>query len=109
MNKLMIQISETTLCNRINAVDERLSRWLLMCDDRIESDTLALTQEFLAIMLGVSRVSVTLSASNLQAAGSISYTRGQITMLDREALVKNACECYKIVKAEYDRTECDDD
>lgn len=109
VNKLMVQISQTTLCNRIHSVDERLSRWLLMCDDRIESSTLALTQEFLAIMLGVSRVSVTLSASDLQAAGVISYSRGHLTVLDREALEKTACECYKIVKAEYDRTECDDD
>lgn len=103
VNKLMIQISQTTLCNRIHTVDERLARWLLMCQDRVDAEQLNLTQEFLAMMLGVSRVSVTLSASNLQTIKYITYSRGQITILDREGLKDSACECYRIVKTEYDR------
>ncbi|HEV8591498.1 MAG TPA: Crp/Fnr family transcriptional regulator [Pyrinomonadaceae bacterium] len=103
IQKLLVQISQTTLCNRLHRVEERLPRWLLMCHDRAEGDNLRLTQEFLAIMLGVARVSITLSASELQSAGYIKYTRGQITILDREALERSSCECYRIVKDEYDR------
>jgi hypothetical protein len=106
VNKLMIQIGQTTLCNRIHEVDQRLARWLLMCEDRVEGDSIALTQEFLAMMLGVSRVSVTLAARNMQTIGCIKYSRGNIHILDRKELEATACECYKIVKAEYDRTEC---
>lgn len=109
VNKFLIQVSQTTLCNRLHSVDERLARWLLMSDDRVESEHLKLTQEFLAIMLGVTRVSVTHSANNLQSAGFIKYSRGRITMVDRDGLENFVCECYAIVKAEYDRTECDDE
>lgn len=105
INKLMIQISQTTLCNRLHSVDERLSRWLLMCHDRVDNSHLELTQEFLAIMLGVTRVSVTLSASSLQTIGYIKYTRGNITVLDRQGLEDSACECYKVVKTEYERVD----
>ena len=103
LQKLMVQISQTTLCNRLHRVEERLSRWLLMCHDRANSDTLRLTQEFLAMMLGVARVSVTLSASELQSKGYISYSRGTLEIVDRKALEQMACECYRIVKDEYDR------
>jgi cAMP-binding proteins - catabolite gene activator and regulatory subunit of cAMP-dependent protein kinases len=107
VNKLMIQISRTTLCNRLHSVEQRLARWLLMCDDRIEGDHLYLTQEFLAVMLGVARTSVTLAAIELQSTKSIHYKRADITVLDRKELENAACECYQIVKDEYDRTECD--
>ena len=103
IQKLMVQISQTTLCNRLHRVEERLPRWLLMCHDRAVSDRISLTQEYLAMMLGVARVSVTLSASELQSNGYIKYSRGQITILDREALERSSCECYRIVKDEYDR------
>ena len=74
-----------------------------MCHDRAVRDTIKLTQEYLAMMLGVARVSVTLSASELQSNGYIKYSRGQITIVDREALERSSCECYQIVKDEYDR------
>ena len=103
LQKLMVQISQTTLCNRLHRVDERLARWLLMCHDRAAGDTLRLTQEFLAMMLGVARVSVTLSASELQSKGFIKYSRGTIEILDRNALEEMSCECYRVVRDEYDR------
>jgi CRP-like cAMP-binding protein len=103
IQKLMVQISQTTLCNRLHRVDERLARWLLMCHDRAGGDTLRLTQEFLAMMLGVARVSVTLSASEIQSKGYIKYSRGSLDIVDRDALEKMACECYGIVRDEYAR------
>ena len=101
--KLYSQISQTTLCNRLHHVGERLPRWLLMCDDRIAGDELLLTQDFIALMIGSSRVSVTRAATVLQDSGYIRYVRGRITILDRKGLEKEACECYKIVKRQYDR------
>lgn len=103
LHKLMTQISQTTLCNRLHSLDERLPRWLLMCHDRIDGDEVALTQEFLALMLGVSRVSITAAASALQNIGHITYSRGRITINDRAGLEDSACECYQIVKKEYER------
>jgi CRP-like cAMP-binding protein len=102
---LMIQISQTALCNRLHTVEERLSRWLLMCRDRSNSDKLQLTQEFLAIMLGANRATVTLAAIALQSAGFIKYSRGQITIINRQGLQDYTCECYSIVKSEYERIE----
>lgn len=102
--KLMSQISQTTLCNRLHSLSERLSRWLLLCHDRVYGDQLDLTQEFIGIMLGATRVSVTVAASELQTAGFIKYTRGHITILDRKGLEDSTCECYAAVKREYDRT-----
>lgn len=102
-HKLVVQISQTALCNRLHSVEERLARWLLMCHDRVENDKIRLTQEFLSIMLGVSRTSVTLSAIALQNMGFITYSRGTITVLDRKGLEEFGCECYQIVKREYDR------
>jgi CRP-like cAMP-binding protein len=99
----MIQISQTALCNRLHTVEERLSRWLLMCRDRSGTDKLQLTQEFLAIMLGANRATVTVSAIVLQSAGFIKYARGQITIINRQGLEDLTCECYSIVKTEYDR------
>ncbi len=100
---LMIQIGQTTLCNRLHTNEERLSRWLLMCRDRSETDELKLTQEFLAIMLGANRSSVTISAITLQSAGYIKYSRGLITVLDRQGLEDFTCHCYQAIKQEYDR------
>jgi CRP-like cAMP-binding protein len=103
IHAVLQQIGQTALCNRIHSNEERLSRWLLMCRDRSVSDELKLTQEFLAIMLGANRSSVTLSAVALQSAGYIKYKRGLITITDRAGLEDFACDCYRAVKKEYDR------
>lgn len=100
---LMIQIGQTALCNRLHTVEERLARWLLLCRDRAGTEKLQLTQEFLAIMLGANRATVTMSAIALQSAGYIKYSRGHITIIDREGLEDFSCDCYKTVKREYDR------
>ena len=100
---LMVQISQTALCNRLHSVEERLARWLLMCRDRSATDDLHLTQQFLLIMLGVNRATVTLSAITLQHLGYIEYSRGRIIITDREGLEDFVCDCYKTVKQEYDR------
>jgi CRP-like cAMP-binding protein len=92
------QISQTAACNGNHEIEERLARWLLMAHDRGDSDELALTQEFMAIMLGVHRPSVTVSAGILQRAGFISYSRGgKVTIIDRAGLEGAACECYSAV------------
>ncbi len=98
-----MQIGQTALCNRLHTVEERLARWLLMCRDRSKNDEMNLTQEFLGIMLGANRATVTLSAINLQSAGFITYSRGKIMIIDREGLENFCCECYEMVKKEYDR------
>lgn len=100
---LMLQISQTALCNRIHTVEERLARWLLMCHDRVEEDKLTLTQEFLSVMLGTNRETVTVSAIALQERGFIKYSRGLIVILEREGLEASACGCYRIVKDAYDK------
>lgn len=103
VHALMMQISQTALCNRLHTIEQRLSRWLLLCRDRSASDVLTLTQEFLAIMLGANRPSVTTAALILQGGGFIKYSRGRITIIDREGLEDFACDCYRVVKPEYDR------
>ena len=103
IHNLMTQISQTALCNRLHTVEERLSRWLLMCRDRSEGDILHLTQEFLAIMLGTQRATVTVAAINLQSASLIKYSRGNILITDRKGLEEFTCECYQVVKKAYDR------
>ena len=100
---LISQISQTAVCNCLHTVEERLTRWLLMSHDRAESDELPFTQEFLAHMLGVRRAGVNVTARTLQEAGLIHYNRGHIIVLNREGLESAACECYGIVKEEYDR------
>jgi CRP-like cAMP-binding protein len=100
---LITQISQTAVCNRLHAVEQRLCRWLLLCRDRVESDELQMTQEFIANMLGGRRESVTVAAGHLQDAGSIHYARGVIKILDRKGLERTVCECYQIVKDEFDR------
>ena len=95
---LMKQVGRTAACNRIHTVEERLSRWLLMCHDRMESDELPLTQEFISNMLGTRRASVGSAATGLQTEGLIRYTRGHISILDRGGLEETACECYLAAK-----------
>jgi len=97
------QISQTAACNRSHHVGERLARWLLTCHDRVNGDELKLTQEFIAEMLGTRRSGVSEAAMLLQGAGFIRYSRGHITVLDREGLEEFACECYATVKVEFDR------
>lgn len=99
----MVQVTQSVLCNRMHEVDARLARWLLTSADRMESDSLNLTQEFLAQMLGVQRSTVTVAAGELQRAGMIGYSRGKIHILDRPRLAATACECYRIVSASYRR------
>jgi CRP-like cAMP-binding protein len=91
---LAVQVTQIATCNRLHDVDERLARWLLMTQDRVDSNSLPLTQDFMAQMLGTRRSSVTISAGTLQKAGLISYTRGNVTILDRERLEEAACDCY---------------
>jgi CRP-like cAMP-binding protein len=100
---LLKQVSQTAACNRNHNLGERLARWLLLCQDRVGGDELRLTQEFLAQMLGTRRSRVSEAAIILQHAELIRYSRGIITILDREGLEEFACECYRVVKAEFDR------
>jgi CRP-like cAMP-binding protein len=100
---LMTQISQTAACNRLHSVEKRLCRWLLLCHDRVPSDEILMTQEFIANMLGGRRESVTAAAGHLQDAGFVQYSRGHIRILDRRALEAYACECYRVVKDEEDR------
>jgi CRP-like cAMP-binding protein len=99
----LVQITQSVLCNRMHEVEARLARWLLSSADRMESEYLHLTQEFLAQMLGVQRSTVTVAAGELQRNGMIGYSRGRIHILDRAGLAAKACECYGIVSAVYDR------
>jgi CRP-like cAMP-binding protein len=91
---LMAQISQTALCNRLHTADERLSRWLLMCQDRANGHELYLTHDLLAQMLGTRRSTVSLSAGTLQAAGLIRYIHGRLTIINRAGLQSAACSCY---------------
>jgi CRP-like cAMP-binding protein len=99
----LVQITQSVLCNRMHEVEARLARWLLTSADRMESEYLHLTQEFLSQMLGVQRSTVTVAAGELQRNGLIGYSRGRIHILDRPGLIAKACECYSIVNASYDR------
>jgi CRP-like cAMP-binding protein len=99
---LMAQISQTAACNRFHVVETRLARWLLMTHDRVKSDQFRMTHEFLGHMLGVRRVGVTKAAHALQKRKLISYSRGDITVLDRRGLEAAACECYEVVKDMHD-------
>jgi CRP-like cAMP-binding protein len=100
---LITQISQTAVCNRLHSVDQQLCRWLLLSHDRVDADELIMTQELIADMLGVRREGVTVAAGRLQDAGAISYVRGRITILDRQKLEATVCECYRVVKDEFDR------
>ncbi|WP_372521647.1 Crp/Fnr family transcriptional regulator [Sulfuricaulis sp.] len=100
---LITQMSQTAVCNRHHSVDQQLCRWLLLSLDRLTTNELTMTQELIANMLGVRREGVTEAAGKLQALGLISYNRGHITVLDRPGLEAQVCECYAVVKKEYDR------
>ena len=100
---LFAQIAQGVACNGAHTIPERCARWLLECHDRAGSDRFLLTHEFLADMLGVRRPSVTVAARTLQNAGVIEYSRGRISVLDREGLEEASCECYRVVKDEYRR------
>jgi CRP-like cAMP-binding protein len=100
---LIVQISQTAVCNRLHSVEQRLCRWLLLSHDRIKSDELAMSQEFISDMLGGRRESVTVAARRLQGAGLIRYVRGHITILDRRGLEATVCECYRVVRDETHR------
>jgi CRP-like cAMP-binding protein len=100
---LITQISQTAVCNRLHSVDQQLCRWLLLSHDRLPSDRLIMTQDLIANMLGVRREGITHAAKRLQTAGYISYVRGDMTILDRQGLEGQVCECYQVVRAEYSR------
>jgi len=98
---LMIQIAQTAACNRFHVVTQRMSRWMLMTRDRVHSDEFRITQEFLALMLGVRRVGVSAAMCRLRERKLIVYRRGTVTILDHEGLIAAACVCYKTVKEAY--------
>jgi CRP-like cAMP-binding protein len=100
---LLNQIAQVTVCNRLHEVQERCARWLLLSNDRTETDTFPLTHEFLAQMLGVHRPTVSIAAGMLQKAGLIEYRRGVITILDRRGLEAASCNCYQLIAKEYER------
>ena len=100
---LITQMAQTAVCNRHHSVDQQLCRWLLLSLDRLQGHDLTMTQELIANMLGVRREGVTAAALSLQRAGLITYSRGHVKVLDRLGLEQRTCECYAVVKAEYDR------
>jgi CRP-like cAMP-binding protein len=100
---LITQMAQTAVCNRHHSLDQQLCRWLLLSLDRLTSNELVMTQELIANMLGVRREGVTAAAGNLHKAGLIDYRRGRIRVLDRARLERRTCECYAVVKKEYDR------
>jgi len=100
---LLTQMAQTAVCNRHHSLDQQLCRWLLLSLDRLPANELVMTQELIANMLGVRREGVTEAAGKLQKAGVIEYRRGHITVLDRPGLEERACECYAVVKREFDR------
>jgi CRP-like cAMP-binding protein len=97
------QVAQSAACNTFHLLEQRCCRWLLMTHDRMQTDEFPLTQEFLAMMLGVQRPGVTLAAGKLQQAGLIHYTRGKVKILDHAGLVKRSCECYAESKREFDQ------
>ncbi len=100
---LITQMAQTAVCNRHHSLDQQLCRWLLLSLDRLQGDQLVMTQELIANTLGVRREGVTEAALKLQKAGLISYARGHINVMDRTGLEARTCECYEVVKKEYDR------
>jgi CRP-like cAMP-binding protein len=97
------QVAQSAACNHFHSLQQRCCRWLLMTHDRMQSDEFLLTQEFLAMMLGVQRTGVTAAAGALQRVGLIRYKRGNVTILDRRGLIQRSCECYGVSKREFDR------
>jgi CRP-like cAMP-binding protein len=100
---LITQMTQTAVCNRHHSIEQQLCRWLLLSLDRLQGNTLSMTQDLIANMLGLRREGVTDAAGRLQRAGLISYARGRITVLNRPALEQRVCECYAVVKREFDR------
>ncbi|WP_342049975.1 MULTISPECIES: Crp/Fnr family transcriptional regulator [unclassified Cupriavidus] len=100
---LITQMAQTAVCNRHHSIDQQLCRWLLLSRDRLATDDLAMTQELIANMLGVRRSGVTEAALKLQASGLIRYSHGHIVILDRAGLEARVCECYAVVKTEFER------
>ena len=100
---LITQISQTAVCNRLHTTEQRLSRWMLMTHDRVQSDELEMTHEFISHMLGIQREAVSITDSRLQEKGAISYKRGHIRILNRQVLEECSCECYNVVKIEHNR------
>ena len=97
------QVAQSAACNHFHPIQQRCCRWLLMTHDRMHSDEFLLTQEFLAMMLGVQRTGVSAAAGALQKAGLIRYSRGNVTIIDRRGLKRRSCECYGVSKMEFDR------
>ena len=104
---LITQMTQTAVCNRHHSVDQQLSRWLLLSLDRLSGNELKMTQELIANMLGVRREGVTEAAGKLRKAGIIEYSRGHIKVIDRDRLEQHVCECYAVVKKEFDRLLAD--
>jgi CRP-like cAMP-binding protein len=105
---MVIQVAQSTACNHVHSIEERMCRWLLMTHDRVGSDQFPLTHDFLAQMLGVRRASVTVAAGTLSKAGLIQYFRGRMRIVDRDGLETAACECYRLVRREFERLLLDD-
>ena len=97
------QVAQSAACNHFHSLEQRCCRWMLMTHDRMQSERFLLTQEFLAMMLGVQRTGVTAAAGTLQRAGLIHYRRGNVTIIDRRGLIRRSCECYDVSKKEFDR------
>ena len=97
----LAQTAQTAACNRIHELEERLARWVMMCSDRLQSDHIPITHEFLAMMLGTRRSSVSIAAGILHKSGLITYSRGSVTIQNRDGLTNAACECYQSVYEEY--------
>jgi CRP-like cAMP-binding protein len=97
------QVAQSAACNQFHSIQQRCCRWMLMTHDRIQSDDFLLTQEFLAMMLGVQRTGVSAAAGALQRAGLIRYKRGNVTIINRHSLMRRSCECYGVSKKEFDR------
>jgi CRP-like cAMP-binding protein len=102
-NALFTQVAQTAACNRAHTLEQRLARWLLLTHDRVKGDEFQLTQDFLSRMLGVRRAGVSVAANALREMRTIDYKRGTVRVLDRTGLERVSCECYQVVKAEYDR------
>ena len=103
VHALFNQVAQSAACNHFHSLEQRCCRWLLMTRDRMDSDKFLLTQEFLAMMLGVQRPGVSIAAGGLQRAGLINYSRGNVAILDGVGLKKRSCECYGVSKREFDR------
>jgi len=108
LGALMAQTGQNAGCNRMHSIDQRAAKWLLLCGDRVDEDTFDLTQEFFAIMLGVTRPKLSLVQASFQRAGYISYTRGRMRILDRSALEEQACACYAVIAGELAAVEAED-